>query len=663
MKKPPRKLNLRRRLKIYKNLKQYNFMAINVNDSPSGVSSFTPFQAWNRLEARPREIDYSSNLEARIYDPLWMLGKQWQMGEFMGSDTGTGIQATSLIDYDKFANITDGGINTDCLDMPLEPLLECLHFEVSLKERMQIWSRFHIAFQSIGIANISSCFIGSSLEISSTFISSTLPLVKVHQAHKFSDAKSVAMIKAYAKKGVNFDGYALFLALRGSINLYSEFNSISGGAVATNHPGLVANITTVITNLIAELSNVYLLPKNLSNNHWKSSKLCYDYTIETDNGTDEYCNSRWDGNLLSSNAFNHKSNNALVSSSVNSSKKEMLMTEARFAGMPSSRWWQFEDGSVNFCKLDANTTDIAKIILTQFTLLYRDDWFVVPYTLPTGIVADIKGIAVRDVFGVTSFVGHHTTAYDKTNNQLANGLDNWTDWCWFDPQSTINGLPHSKPIIPTESTTPLPLQIATKQVLCLPNSMCRAQTSPVIESVSFIRDEMSNIVWGLEETIQSQWGFGKEAKLAAGQFTEYLAKLFPVSTAGPIAPSSAALKYEMVQSVPENWIPFVKVLDSGRYKLQRATNRRTIEGHAALLTYVHPRTQLLQQNNSGVIPATNKKLFINDEEVVTAGTTVRTHAKRCRYGNGETLVWFSRSVSANRPTGSSGLVFDKVADK
>ena len=44
-----------------------------------------------RLEGRSRDGDNDAGLEMRIADPLWMLGRQWQFGEFKGEDTGSPI--------------------------------------------------------------------------------------------------------------------------------------------------------------------------------------------------------------------------------------------------------------------------------------------------------------------------------------------------------------------------------------------------------------------------------------------------------------------------------------------------------------------------------------------------------------------------------------------
>jgi hypothetical protein len=44
---------------------------------------------WNRLEPRPRSPEVADTLAAKIRDPLWMLTRQWQFGEFQGEDAGS----------------------------------------------------------------------------------------------------------------------------------------------------------------------------------------------------------------------------------------------------------------------------------------------------------------------------------------------------------------------------------------------------------------------------------------------------------------------------------------------------------------------------------------------------------------------------------------------
>ena len=47
-----------------------------------------------RTEPRTTSSDLSQGVAARVYDALWTLGRQWQLGEFLGEDAGTPVNAT-----------------------------------------------------------------------------------------------------------------------------------------------------------------------------------------------------------------------------------------------------------------------------------------------------------------------------------------------------------------------------------------------------------------------------------------------------------------------------------------------------------------------------------------------------------------------------------------
>src|SRR5215203_3298008 len=49
--------------------------------------------SWMRLEPRSRDAEMNTSLQARIYDPLWLLARQWQLGEFQGEDSGSPVAA------------------------------------------------------------------------------------------------------------------------------------------------------------------------------------------------------------------------------------------------------------------------------------------------------------------------------------------------------------------------------------------------------------------------------------------------------------------------------------------------------------------------------------------------------------------------------------------
>ena len=55
-----------------------------------------------------------------------------------------------------------------------------------------------------------------------------------------------------------------------------------------------------------------------------------------------------------------------------------------FEGMPNTRWWAFEDRRTNFGNVRPDTTDLGKLLLLEFGLVYANDWFVLPYTCRSG---------------------------------------------------------------------------------------------------------------------------------------------------------------------------------------------------------------------------------------------------------------------------------------
>ena len=48
---------------------------------------------WSRIEPRNVATNIDIGYAARVHDPLWLLARQWQVGEFQGEDAGTPIVA------------------------------------------------------------------------------------------------------------------------------------------------------------------------------------------------------------------------------------------------------------------------------------------------------------------------------------------------------------------------------------------------------------------------------------------------------------------------------------------------------------------------------------------------------------------------------------------
>lgn len=67
---------------------------------------------WNRLEGRPRRADFSQALKAEVRDPLWMITRQWQWGEFIGEDAGSPVTVKAAWSTDAVTGLhTAAGVD------------------------------------------------------------------------------------------------------------------------------------------------------------------------------------------------------------------------------------------------------------------------------------------------------------------------------------------------------------------------------------------------------------------------------------------------------------------------------------------------------------------------------------------------------------------------
>ena len=66
--------------------------------------------SWMRLEPRSRDAEMNTSLQARIYDPLWLLARQWQFGEFQGEDNGSPVMARWRAESARLTRYHSGAI-------------------------------------------------------------------------------------------------------------------------------------------------------------------------------------------------------------------------------------------------------------------------------------------------------------------------------------------------------------------------------------------------------------------------------------------------------------------------------------------------------------------------------------------------------------------------
>ena len=89
--------------------------------------AFPTVMMWNRVEGRPRATkNFDRALQAEVRDALWMLTKQWQMGEFEGDDAGSPVLAKIRMDTTQLTRYQADSHDVQAFptDIPLEAQVE-----------------------------------------------------------------------------------------------------------------------------------------------------------------------------------------------------------------------------------------------------------------------------------------------------------------------------------------------------------------------------------------------------------------------------------------------------------------------------------------------------------------------------------------------------------
>jgi hypothetical protein len=205
---------------------------------------------------------------------------------------------------------------------------------------------------------------------------------------------------------------------------------------------------------------------------------------------------------------------------------------------------------------------------------------------------------------------------------------------------------------------------ADTSLLLLP-TVTKILQSPPTEEVLLLRDEVANMVWGVEKMIPVPTGESKRGMEAARQTLAFLQAQLAAQLGGPPpapVPANAPIRYRVMNTVPENWIPFIPVhIDASNrtIQLQRAAMPRILEGDPNPPVKIQPRTVLLRV---GLDRMPAQPYFVFEEEVPRAGTRLVQTFERTRWTDGKVYTWLRVRRQTGRGEGSSGLGFDELVN-
>jgi hypothetical protein len=586
---------------------------------------FPTVTMWNRLEARPRADDFDRSLTAEIRDPLWMLTRQWQMGEFDGDDAGSPISAKIRMHTTRFTEYQPADHPVRALrdDVPLEAVVEQQPLPLQSGGRpMSLDLRLLMGRHWLRML---AKHVGDFADTYRDRYPITPPdPTDRDDAAVLAHPEAWQRVEAVATRAM--DGYAFYE------HLTAGGDAVDGVPVPAGQRDAVRAQATRFVEWFQEL---FLQPAP-DDDAWIPDRLEYGFSAAAPKGgsqrryvAEEYYRGRLDWYTVD---VDPGSRDGLPGPDPQDrTLLSFLPTAVAYEGMPNSRWWTFEEGKTNFGQVTPSTTELGTLLFLEFGLVYANDWFLLPHTVPAGTIAQVEGLVVTNVFGERTWV----EAAGRAGGP----------WAMFRVAAAGADRPPSDTSLLVLPTVP------------------KVQEGRPIEDVALIRDEIANMVWAVETTVPLPTGEAKAGREAARETAAFHARIVDAQGPGvqPAVPQPtprAPISYRVMSAVDEYWIPFIPVHvenNNREIQLQRAAMPRIVEGDEALPQKVEPRTGLLRE---GLDVQPKHPYYVHEEEVPRAGVRVCRAYQRTRWYGGRVVTWLGARKQTGRGPGSSGLVFD-----
>ena len=163
-----------------------------------------------------------------------------------------------------------------------------------------------------------------------------------------------------------------------------------------------------------------------------------------------------------------------------------------------------------------------------------------------------------------------------------------------------------------------------------------------------LRDEMANVVWGVERLVQNAAGDPVDRR------EEHQLRIAGQQRID-VDHGDAQLLYRLATDVPHHWYPFVPV---------RAPGSQPTDGAVVLerrpLVRTLPDGSTVSPEPRGQILRAAEPLQVEEEEVPRSGTDVVRTYQLARWTDGTYHLWVGKRWAPGRGEGSSGLRFDTV---
>jgi len=597
---------------------------------------------------RTRTNDYTKALSFEVFDPLWMLARQWQYGRFNGNDCGSMVTTKIRISRRRLDSIylPNASKKSYSTNTPLEFDVEKMNRNITPMVRVESAFYFRkMLMAKAALAGKTDSILTNLINLFPFVPESETGEKTIETLKKETNAKQKQLYATCVKR--TFDGYKLYNAdvkqLKGLINLFGSAFS----ETVNDYKNWFANKYIPVTN-----EDYYC---------WNERKLGYD--VGVGENLNRYEAEDYHTGRLSWYSFDAE--DEFKNKNIDRTEPKTLSyipVPADFPGAPNRRLWEFEDAHVQFGhQANDDFSMLANAVVMQYVTMYGNDWLLTPIESETGTVLNVEGIITTDTFGNKIFIDQSAEKsdfldiVDETIRKTIPFIDRWslfgttlTNAYEYINEKKVEG----KVVIGN---------FEPQGGLLFPPTVRRTEESAPIEEVQFLRDEMANMLWGVETVINDGCGGTMDGK---GFSDAILSIVDEENRIYEAHDEEYEYSFLLQNRVPVNWIPFIP------QKLKEEIREIIFRRGAMPIYYnnkfhtVRPSTQLLKikegvrDNKKVVLPR-----FIYEEEVTGYGVKVVLTAQRTRWFLGESFNWVGARKIISQYQANSGLLFDELLEK
>ncbi|WP_199424365.1 hypothetical protein [Actinotalea solisilvae] len=578
------------------------------------MASITTFA---RLEPDPMRPDVADGAAAPVADPLWLLARQWQVGEFAGHDGGTPVVA-------RWRGVATLPTRFVAGPVPADTALQADRFDATA-------APFETLVERAGAPLPSSAATAEGVRLA---VDTGRLFLRVLARQTTSRDYAADVVRAYAvpepapevlaaldpatagyarlHAGRSLDGRRLRGELEAHDLLRLGVDVDPGDRAELRAAG--AEWLRLVAGLFADADPAATSwqPARFEHTASIAARRTADPAGETTLTAHRYDSDTLDWYELDVNGeVNLGTTPAEAGRAVT---RTVIPAPVTAPGLPARRFWELEDGRLNLAALRPAETDLGQLLLIETLSGWGNDWFVVGVDLPVGHLVHATSLVVTDTFGTRTLLRPHG------DHRLG-------------PSERWGLFQHAMPVDDDE-----PEGVPITNLLYLTPRLAQPVVGPVVERVVLARDELANLGWAVEQVVETPLQTGVE--------------LGTTRPPEPPGDPDVAPDYHLAQAPPPHWIPLLPVrVDGAQTALARGAVLELDGGRRV----VRSVTRLLGGDPDGA-------LLIPEEEVPTGGLVVQRSYQAARWVDGSLHVWAAHRTRVSSGLPPSGVRYDFLVE-